>query len=319
MSELVRVEKNFQILSAKEESASDVFCTTKIVPNLASVEKAAARGYTHITTSCWNSNLSEDDINRNSGLQRQLESLAASVAVIHAPDVYSRNMHLSRHYDGNDYNTIISIAYPPFRGRYIIICVPSHSQSEAESLSREVTELIVNQLRVHYGNGAALEKLVESIIDITSLSVSSQNTSHVFREVTKEAKSDIKVADLSAESPTEFYFNRDQSALFSKAISATAVWERFLFLWICLEFKIGNGKKREAFFKRFLNSDIINEEVIRLHEIRSKLSHSEKIDISPFDSESALWALKVAVMKDRETQLALAKHYQAWIESFNDI
>lgn len=97
--------------------------------------------------------------------------------------------------------------------------------------------------------------------------------------------------------------------------------ERFILMWIAFEAIIhslptstnkSNGKKREYYFKEIIGSIIINDEIRRLHNIRSNIFKEGKFPNDDFEKEnwSLYAAIQLAILDDCPQREAFTKGYE---------
>ena len=138
---------------------------------------------------------------------------------------------------------------------------------------------------------------------------------YVFQEEVKgnvDGSAYIQFKDHMEKYPEAFLMSSEADVMFSYALSEKEPWRRFLFLWLCLECS-HNGKQRKNLFEIKLGSTTVNNEVIRLYEIRHNLFHEGHAIIEKEDCTSLLWAIRIAICKDGTTQIAMCKLYEVWI------
>lgn len=111
----------------------------------------------------------------------------------------------------------------------------------------------------------------------------------------------------------------EATILLDKAFSQTYPAERFVLMWLAFEAIINslplagkNGDKRKTFFKEYLKSDAINNEVFRLFRLRCDLFKEGKISNSSLEKDcwSLYAAIQLTIMKDCEQRQAFISGYE---------
>lgn len=115
----------------------------------------------------------------------------------------------------------------------------------------------------------------------------------------------------------------EATILLDKAFSQTFPAERFILMWLAFETIINslpvtgsNGDKRKKFFKDILKSEIINNEVYRLFQLRCDMFKEGKI--SNPDIEKECWslyaAIQLTIMEDCPQRQAFLSGYENMLQ-----
>ncbi len=114
---------------------------------------------------------------------------------------------------------------------------------------------------------------------------------------------------------------QEAAILLDKSFAQTYPKERFILMWLAFEAIIhsiiekgSNGEKRKIFFKDILKSDIANDEVYRLFNLRCVLFKEGQSPNQYIEIENECWslyaALQLLIMKDCEQRRAFLSGYE---------
>lgn len=264
--------------------------------------------------SSWSSNLTLVDIKKNTGLLELIRRKDAYIDMAEVPESTVGRVNFSTHFDGAFKVTMTCMDFN-YYGRQLIISVPAKTIELANTDAKNTSMQLISQVRVLFGLGAAVEKTLDNTFEIKTGTARTQFNSEVFSEIVGDGEENKFLSDIveSISPIKDLLLSPDESLMLDRAASSRTTWERFLFLWICLEFKIGGGEARISLYKKTLGSELINDEVYRLFLIRNKIAHEHSPPVSHNDCSSLLWALRIALLPTIKHQRAVVLDYEKWL------
>ncbi|WP_195819653.1 hypothetical protein [Roseobacter sp. MH60115] len=207
-----------------------------------------------------------------------------------------------------------------FCGRQIFIRLATDCKECAIQLAPQTIEEIVGQLRLVFGLGAAVSEGFSGVVDYTSGDFLVPTEGRLWAQLTGkgEDESSLERFVVNRFSALKPLLKRDSQALFSRAVSSELIWERFLFLWIAIEIETGSGRDRKAFALEALQSELINDEIRRLHHLRGQVAHEGNREIAQRDCVSALWVLRLTTVSDSAMKSVMVSEFERWISASHD-
>lgn len=283
------------------------------------IQEWGQRGFTVFRETIWSSSLQQIDLQRvrNFLTKNNIKNVDVSLAIPQNNDTY--RMRWAKHYErsGQCISSIREVSIPANSNNLkLTFCYKS---KEEEQKYETQTVHTVNILRLVFGVPIARELLIirhfyndkndpvfhsdkdfASMFDTQSL--------NMFDNPAIEKSEVIKIPE-------------EATILLDKSFSQTYPPERFVLMWLAFEAIINsfpgkekNGDKRKKFFKETLNSDVINDEVYRLFNIRNDIFKEGKVSESII--EKACWSLYAAIQL---TIMKNCKQRQAFLSGYEKI
>lgn len=304
----------------EKNSANERF--TYYRPSTASLEKFRKKGCRYLYVAHWVSNLlasNLDDVSvrlpfeakKYFELEIGIENFPQAMVYQLSPSVlfeeeFVVRLSTSRHRIGGKY---LRIAI----GTSCSECFTDNAQRYARGIARE--------LAFGYGLGAASSMGLETFLEISGETVSSnQPILEVPPETRKFGKDVSSFSNVSSSSAVgKLHPNREAELLFDESLGSDVSWKRFLFQWMAFEAQIGNGASRKKFCEDELNSVLISEEVRRLHSLRGSIVHKGLVSVSFADLVSMLWLLRIAFLRQGELRCYLVNEYSEWLQGSREV
>lgn len=280
------------------------------------VKEFRCHGFTFFRETVWSSSLQQADLSKIRNFLSKNNFNNIDVSLVVPQDDKTSRMRWSTHYQtsGQCISLMHQVPIPAKSNNLkLTFCYPS---SEMRGNSRAEITVVANALRLVFGVPIARELLITSFFstdeeptsqsDEGFASLFDNQSLNIFDSPPIEAAELIKI-------PEEAAF------LLDKAFAQTFPSERFILMWLAFEAlthtvieKGSNGDKRKSFFKNILKSDIANDEVKRLFDLRCEIfKEGRALDKNiENDSWSLYAALQLLVMKDCEQRSAFLAGYE---------
>lgn len=304
----------------EKQGANEGFTYYK--PSAASLENFRKKGCMYLYVAHWVSNLSASNLSDVSvkltleaknyfELEIGLENLPQAMAYQLSPSVlfeagFVVRLSTSRHRIGGKYLRITI-------GTSCSQCSTYSAQRYARSIARELT--------FGYGLGAASSLGLETFLDISGATVSSNQPILEVPPETRKLGQDVSSFSnvFSFSAVGKLQPKREAEILFDESLASDVSWKRFLFQWMAFEAQIGNGTSRRKFCEDELGSILISEEVRRLHGLRGSIVHKGLVLVSFADLVSMLWLVRIAFLKQGELRCSLVNEYIKWLQGPREV
>lgn len=274
-------------------------------------------GFKFFRETVWSSSLQQSDLPkvRNFLSKNNFEYIDVSLAVPQDDSTY--RMFWCKHYDTSGQCTSLLQQVPiPAKSNHLKLTF-CYVSEEMRHEGHTQTIIVVNALRLIFGVPIARELIFTRFF-------SEENTiCHLFSDEGYASLFDTQLLNMfndPAIDETQLVKIPPEAAiLLDKSFSQTYPSERYVLMWLAFEAIInsvvekGNsGEKRKIFFKDILKSDIVNNEVFRLFNIRCAIFKEGKLP--NHNDENDCWslyaAIQIALMKDCDQRRAFLSGYE---------
>lgn len=192
-----------------------------------------------------------------------------------------------------------------------------YTSAEMRHDSRTQTIVVANALRLVFGVPVARELI------ITRYFSEDKSESEIFSDEGYASLFDTQSLNMfnspAIEEAELIKIPEEAAILLDKSFAQTYPSERFILLWLAFEAIIhsviekgSNGEKRKTFFKDILKSDIANDEVYRLFNLRCAIFKEGQTSDKNIENDcwSLYAALQLLIMKDCEQRRAFLSGYE---------
>lgn len=276
-------------------------------------------GISHIEESIWSSTIQQKDLNRIREFLSKNNFKYVDISIVRPPNNKTEQMKFRTHYDelGQCFSTTYGISIPA-NSNNLKLTVGLESELKNQEC-QDKTLYIINSLRIIFGIPIARELMFTSLAPIESFLDAGINS-----ELGYASKFDVQ--NLNLYEDVEYSELRELPIealiLLDKAFQQKFPHERFVLMWVAFEAIINslpmtgsNGKKRKKYFLEKLASEVANEEVRRLHNLRGEVFKEAKF--SEEDVEEINWslymAIQLAILSDCPQRQAFLGGYEQYI------
>lgn len=280
------------------------------------IKEFGPHGFRFFRETIWSSSIQQADlpIIRNFLSKNNLKNI--DVSIIRPQDDKTRRMRWSTHYQqsGQCISSMHEVPIPAESNHLkLTFC---YTSAEIRHNSRAQTIVVANALRLVFGVPIARELV------ITRYFSEDKEEADFFSDEGYASLFDTQELNMFNSPPIEeaelIEIPEEAAILLDKSFAQTYPNERFILMWLAFEAIIhsvikkgSNGEKRKAFFKGILKSDIANDEVYRLFNLRCNIFKEGQ---SGQNIENDCWSLYVAlqllIMKDCEQRSAFLSGYE---------
>lgn len=281
------------------------------------IKEFGSYGFKFFRETIWSSSLQQTDLPRIRNFLSKNNFKYIDVSLVIPLDDKTCRMRWSTHYQqsGQCISSIHEVPIPAESNNLkLTFC---YTSAEIRHNSRAQIIVVANALRLVFGVPAARELVI----------------TRYFSEEKKEAEffSDEGYASLFDTQELNVFNNPaieeaelieipvEAAILLDKSFSQTYPKERFILMWLAFEAIIhsvvekgSNGEKRKTFFKDILKSDIVNDEVYRLFNLRCEIFKEGRSSAQNIENDcwSLYAALQLLIMKDCEQRRAFLSGYE---------
>lgn len=251
---------------------------------------------------CYVSNMDEKDIIESKTYLSKWLGDTSFIQIVNFPeDRIDEQIYITQFYDQN-FTLKADSQKRTLRGRYLRIIFAYELEEQLKCIEDYVVHA-TNYLRLRYGLGAALEcaRAMNWNLRKRDISITSANNKHITTHGDGRTEnsffengnqSGVNSIDISLLKP-------DASILLDEALKNHNPHHCFLLLWMTLEAQIGQGKERKRFCEQELDSYKLSEEMKRLHDIRSRLTHSlDKVTKQELSVNRILEFIRISTLPD---------------------
>ncbi|OAL83874.1 hypothetical protein AY605_08960 [Acinetobacter sp. SFD] len=276
-------------------------------------------GISYIEESIWSSTIQQKDLNRIREFLSKNNFKYVDISIVRPPNNKTEQMKFRTHYDepGQCFSTNYGISIPK-NSNNLKLTVGLESELKNQEYQTKTLH-IINSLRVIFGVPIARELMFTALA-----------STEKFIEVGMSSElgyaSKFDVQSLNLYKNIEYSELRelpiDALILLDKAFQQKFPHERFVLMWVAFEAIINslpmtgsNGEKRKKYFLEELASEVANEEVRRLHNLRGDVFKEAKF--SEEDVEEINWslymAIQLAILSDCPQRQAFLGRYEQYI------
>lgn len=281
------------------------------------VEAGKQVGSYFFVETMWSSALSKDDLSLVRKFLTGNGAAEVDAALVCAPDAQDKKTQWSRHYD-TDGNCVVHGYDAPIPAKAVFLKLtfgyPTCDQADAQHPERIA---IATAIRLVFGVPAAREFILEARYsgdDLEGERISDIGYASMFdtQNINRYTHPPIESAKLRAV-PTE------AAILLDKAFSQRFPQERFILMWSAFEAAANtlpdpgsNGEKRQRYFKNELGSDVANNEIYRIFQVRNDAFKEGRFANLNFEQEcwSLYAAIQLVLMEDCPQRHAFLKGYE---------
>ncbi len=196
-------------------------------------------------------------------------------------------------------------------GSYLIAGCP-FSRDQEHSVALGLIDTFLGAARLILGKYVAIEEHYRGVWSVDEQKLTHQTDSYVL-----SPKPSPELVDLSVSLPHSarlFTLESRTAELINLAARASDTTTRLILLWTAIETQIGDGRARQRLCLDKLKSTTINEEMIRLHKLRSSfLKDGFAVKFSAFDEYCAISILRLSACSDPEQRELLKKAFETRI------
>lgn len=280
------------------------------------IDEWKPRGLRFFEETMWSSSLKQSDLEKIRDFLSFNNFSNVDVCLAIPPDNTTQRIRWLRCYQSDQ---CVSVAYGvpiPAGSNHLKLTMGfEHAKERDEQHSHSIAA--ANAIRLIFGVPAARElMLVSHFSDDNSDSGAYSDTGYASpfdnQSINLFESPKIEEAEL-------IHIPQEASFLLNKAFVQPYAQERFILMWLAFEAIVhsfpgngSNGEKRQKFFARELNSDIVNTEVQRLFKIRNDIFKEGAFPHANVDEECwSLYAvLQLAIMKDCPQRQAFLSGYE---------
>jgi|GEM_PF-2348974 len=263
------------------------------------------QGYKFFEETIWSSSIQKTDLPKikNFFMTNDFDNVDASI--VNPPDDKTSRMKWNRHYETSGQCVSLMHQVPLPAGSNHLKLTFGYVSGEARQEHRNQIIVAANALRLVFGVPIARELIFDTRFSEEQLDVG------ISSDVGYASPFDTQNLNMFEVPPIEeavmITIPEEAAVLLDKAFAQAFPDERFILMWLAFEAimhshpgRAENGKKREKFFKEELQSDIVNQEVFRLFQLRNDVFKKGHFSHPQFDQECwNLYAvLQLATMKD---------------------
>lgn len=298
-----------------EKYPQEEVCSTFYQPSVARRQELIARGYNYQYIGHWVSNLTLEDLVKYSQLLSPdiCSTFDVELAIDSFEPFIASQPTIVKHFD----DCFKLTAFQQLRyvgGRYLRVALATNCDVCAREILKQAAGRLVAEIQIKLGLGAASSLALECLHSFKSEEVTFDAESIILNFSDIGQGLDISsLSAVGAQGKVRIVLSAETQALFEASVRANAFWQKFLFLWLAMESRIGNGHKRRTFFENEIGSLLINEEVKRLHELRSAVAHDANFDISSKDYISLFFAFRISLVYQSKARVCLVREFEQWL------
>lgn len=283
------------------------------------IKKFEPEGIKFFTETIWSSSLQKTDLPKINTFLKKNNFFGIDASLASPHDGSTSRYTWTKHYTSSGQCVSVSTPIPiPSESNHLKLTF-GYSDRELRNERRLKILVAVNSLRLIFGVPVARELLLTSFFgekeeqvtysDEGFASFFDTQSINIFKEPPIE---DAEVISISEEA----------AFLLEKAFSQEFPNERFILMWLAFEAIINaktgkgiNGQKRQSFFKDELQSEIANEEVRRLFNLRCQIFKEGGVLNTNIENDcwSLYSAIQLATLKDCEQRRAFLFGYETQI------
>lgn len=279
-------------------------------------EEHGPKGYKFFSENIWTSSIQLSDLEkvRRFLLKNNFDNVDVAIAI--PPDDEAKRIGWNRYYDSsgqcNSQPQEISI---PKDSNHLKLTF-CYTTAELRDESKPHIVVVANALRLVFGVPIARE-----LININYFSDSGEQRS--FSEEGFASIFDTQAINRFETPPIEgaeiIKIPIEAAILLDKSFTQTYPIERYILMWLAFETITqsvvttgNNGDKRKTFFKIILNSEIANNEVFRLFQLRNSIFKQGQLHGNNLDRDcwSLYAAIQLLIMKDCDQRKAFLSGYE---------
>ena len=279
------------------------------------------RGYEFFEETVWSSSIQKADLPKIRTFFQSNNFDNVDVSVVNPPDDKTLRMRWNRHYEasGQCVSLMHHVSIPA--GSNHLKLTFGYTSEEARQDHRNQIIVAANALRLVFGVPIARELIFDTKFSEEKLDVG------ISSDVGYASPFDTQNLNMFEVPPIEeaalIAIPEEAAILLDKAFAQAFPDERFILMWLAFEAimhshpgRIGNGKKREKFFKEELKSNIVNQEVFRLFQLRNDVFKEGRFSNPQIDQECwNLYAvLQLATMKDCPQRSAFLSGFETVLQ-----
>lgn len=286
------------------------------------IQEWAGVSFSFFSESIWSSSLQQKDLSRIRSFLINSEISNVDISLVIPPDSSTSRQRWSKYYDvsGQCVSSLVEEPIPGGSNNIKFTFCYSSSDDRRDGQTQELHT--INILRLVFGVPIARELLLtRSFSSDTYQPISHSEKGFASYFDTQNLNffndPDIEKARVRQLPP-------ESTILLDKAFSQTFPIERFVLMWSAFEAVISslpipgtNGDKRKKYFNNELGSQIINNEVFRLHRIRCDIFKEGKFSADQIEKDcwSLYAALQLAILEDSEQRQAFTLGYESTLSN----
>ena len=281
------------------------------------IKEFGSYGFKFFRETIWSSSLQLADLPRVRNFLSKNNFKYIDVSLVRPQDDKTYRMRWSTHYQqsGQCISSMHEVPIPAESNNLkLTFC---YATSEMRHDSRAQTIVVANALRLVFGVPLARELI------ITRYFSKDKKESDFFSDEGYASLFDTQELNMfnnpAIEEAELLKIPEEAAMLLDKSLAQTYPSERFILMWLAFEAIIhsvidkgSNGEKRKNYFKYILKSDIANDEVYRLFNVRCAIFKEGQSSGQNIENDcwSLYAALQLLIMKDCEQRRAFLSGYE---------
>jgi hypothetical protein len=265
----------------------------------------------------WSSSLQQTDLPRIRNFLSKNNFKNIDVSIVIPSDDKTCRMRWSMHYQASGQCTSLMQQVSIPAGSNHLKLTFCYASAESRHDGRTQTIVVANALRLIFGVPVARELI------ITRYFSEDEDEPNLFSDEGYASLFDtqsLNMFDGPAIEETELIKIPEEAAiLVDKSFAQTYPSERFILMWLAFEAIIhsvikkgSNGEKRQTFYRDILKSDIANDEVYRLFNVRCAMFKEGQTTDPNIENDcwSLYAALQLLIMKDCAQRRSFLSGYE---------
>lgn len=216
---------------------------------------------------------------------------------VEMPPAYYSVVDHSMYFD-DDFKGMISIERKRMQGWKLRVVTSAPLKFDATDF-QFASKSAVNQLRLLVGDFMAWEFDFDFFIDLCDFTAKTTG-----QETIKATLDPTRANSIFEEREFGGFDVLDPTinSLLERSWSTDSPAIKFLLLWTVIEMKLGNGGERKRFCKETLGSNWLNDELYRLHGVRTGIVHYGRSKVSGNDIQMLKGVVRICLMQSTEDQ-----------------
>jgi hypothetical protein len=278
-------------------------------------EEYGPKGYKFFSENIWTSSIQQSDLEKVRSFLLKNNFDNVDVAIAMPTDDEAKRIGWNRYYDASGQCISQSQEIPIPKGSNHLKLTFCYASAELRDESKPHIVEVANALRLVFGVPIARELINTNYFSDSGeqQAFSTEGFASIFdtQEINRFDTPPIEDAEIIS-IPIE------AAILLDKSFAQIYPKERYILMWLALETIIqsvvtagNNGDKRKTYFKVILNSEIANNEVFRLFQLRNSIfkegRHGNNLEK---DCWSLYAAIQLLIMKECDQRKAFLSGYE---------
>lgn len=290
-----------------------------IRPTVAKTEELVGKGFTVAYATVWTTKFNQKSIEEvTNGWKIPInEDAEVHFEYLNAPRTALFTSKIDLWVDkGRGSHVTVSDVGRVIQGTLLLMVLYLREGNTSSNKPDAQTDNIINFLRIVAGHNIAIDRCLTTTFDLVSEKATVPASKRILMPEYAGIGFDGPTLSQHIQGSTiELHLTIMAETLYEAALESSEIWKRFLFLWLAFEAQTSsNGKEREKYILDVLGSERINDEALRLRNIRADIAHGRKATVSSEELRSIMGLFRLTCITSQPELGRAVKAYIFWLD-----